>query len=250
MKKRPLIIAHRGSSYNAPENTMSAIKLAWQEETDALEVDVHRTKDAEIVVIHDEDTLRTCGKKLILRNSTLQEIQLLECGSWKAEKFRGEKIPTFKNIVKTVPHNKKLIIEIKGGSGCLEPVKNILANSSLKAEQIVIMDFELDNMIKAKLLFPEIEILWLYEFIPALTRHNAETVFKKIIENAVTAGMHGINIELNPFITKNLIDEVHNQDMKFYVWTVNKTKEALYLRDIGADGLTTDRPGWMRQLYG
>ena len=121
----PLIIAHRGSSLQAPENTMAAVNLSWQENTDALEIDVHKTKDDEIVVIHDEDTKRTCGINKTINQSTLQEIQFLDAGSWKDKKYKNEIIPTFKEVVKTVSNNKKLVVEVKGGRECLLPVKNI-----------------------------------------------------------------------------------------------------------------------------
>ncbi len=250
MKRRPIIIAHRGASFEAPENTMSAFHLAWHEGCDAIEGDVHKTKDNEVVVIHDEDTQRTCVDKIIIRESTLQQIQSLDCGSWKAEKFRGEIIPTLQDLIKSMPHDKKIFIEVKGGYKTLEPVKIILEDSPLKTSQIVIMDFDLENMIKARTLFPTMEILWLYEFIPPLTAANANSVLNKIVQDACAAQMHGINIELNPFITEELVNKVHDLGMKFYVWTVNEIKDALYLTDIGADGLTTDRPGLLRKLYG
>lgn len=247
MKNNPLIIAHRGASFEAPENTMASFKLALQENTDALELDVHKTKDGEIVVIHDEDTQRTCREKKLIRESTFPEIRALDAGSWKDEIYQGERIPTFKEIVEIVPSDKKLSVEIKGGRKCLGPVKNILESSHLKREQIVIMDFNLDNMIEAKTLFPDSEILWLCEFIPPLTENNADSILGDIIQKASNAKMHGINIELNLFITKELVKQVHNLGMKFYVWTVNGAQDAQYLRSIEVDGLTTDRPGWLKE---
>jgi len=83
MNNSPLIIAHRGASYYAPENTMAAVKLAWEQDTDALEVDVHKSRDDHIIVIHDPDTFRTTRIKKIIRDENLKDIQKLDAGSWK-----------------------------------------------------------------------------------------------------------------------------------------------------------------------
>ena len=79
----PLIIAHRGASYDAPENTMAAFRLAWVQNTDALELDIHRTRDNEIVVIHDPDTLRTSGISKSIKRECLADLQKLDIGIWK-----------------------------------------------------------------------------------------------------------------------------------------------------------------------
>ena len=114
-KTEPIIIAHRGESYDAPENTLASINLAWQRNDDAVEVDVHLTKDNRIVVIHDPNTKRITGQNKKIKNSTLTELQTLDFGSWKAEKWKDEKIPTIDEVLQTVPVNKKIIIEIKSG---------------------------------------------------------------------------------------------------------------------------------------
>ena len=113
------------------------------------------------------------------------------------------------------------------------------------------MDFSLDNVLAAKSLFPGIEIIWLYEFIPPLTDKSAPAILEKIISTASDYSLQGINIELNSYITKDLVSTVHDLGMTFYVWTVNNTDVGHHLWEIGVDGLTTDRPGWLRKkLYG
>ena len=77
------IIAHRGSSYDAPENTLPAVNLAWSQNSDAVEVDVHLTKDNYLVVIHDNDTERTGGIKKRIRETNLIDLQNIDVGNWK-----------------------------------------------------------------------------------------------------------------------------------------------------------------------
>jgi len=242
---KPLIIAHRGASYIAPENTMASAKLAWQQDTDALECDVHKTKDDHIVVIHDPDTLRTTGIKKIIRDENLNDIQKLDAGSWKDPKYHLEYIPSLKEILATVPINKKICIEIKS-SDCIDHIDNLISESYLQPEQLIFMDFDINTVIQAKKVFKQSEILWLYEFIPPLQENNAQATFSMIIDKALAVKADGINIEINPFIDGNLIKRVHQSGMKFYTWTVNDISVAKKLLQWGIDGITTDRPGWLK----
>lgn len=244
-KNKPLIIAHRGASYSAPENTIASAKLAWQEDTDALECDVHKTRDNHIIVSHDPDTFRTTGIKKIIRDEKLIDLQKLDAGSWKSPKYKGEKLPTLKELLQTVPDDKKICIEIKSGD-CVELIDKIIKDSHLKPDQFVFMDFDINTVIEAKRVFKKSEILWLYEFIPPLKEQQAKPTFEMIIKRALSVNAHGINIEFNPFIDKDLIDRVHQVNMKFYTWTVNDLGEAIKLRNWGIDGIATDKPGWMK----
>ena len=249
-KSKPLIIAHRGASFEAPENTLASAKLAWQQNCDALEVDVHKSKDNHIVVIHDPDTLRTTGIKKIIRDENLTDIQKLDAGSWKNSKYKQEYIPSLKEVINTVPPDKKLCIEIKSAD-CVDLIDKLIKESHLQPQQLVFMDFDINTVIAAKEVFHESEILWLYEFIPPLTEKNAQTTLDMIIEKAMAVKADGINIEINPFIDQNLIKKVHNCGMKFYTWTVNDVTVAKNLINWAVDGITTDRPGWMKnKLFG
>src|SRR5271170_7325637 len=88
------VIAHRGASYDAPENTLAAFRLAWQQGADGIEGDFYLTDDGEIVCLHDSDTGRTGDRKLSVGQSTLAQLRTVDVGVSKGEKFRGERIPT------------------------------------------------------------------------------------------------------------------------------------------------------------
>lgn len=85
-----LIVAHRGASYDAPENTLAAFRLAFEKDADGIEGDFYLTSDNRIVCIHDSDTERVAGKKLIVAKSTLAELKQLDVGSWKDKKWHAE----------------------------------------------------------------------------------------------------------------------------------------------------------------
>ena len=136
MSEEFLIIAHRGESHDAPENTLSAINLAWKRGAEAVEIDVHMSKDSQIVAIHDFDTKRLAGVNKDVRKQTLAELKALDVGSWKGAQWQGEQIPVLKEILETVPNGKKLVIEIKSDATMIPILKEELGRSSLTPEQI------------------------------------------------------------------------------------------------------------------
>src|SRR5947208_878460 len=102
--RHPLeIIAHRGASWEAPENTLSAVQLAWQQGADAVEADFRLSRDRQIVATHDDSTLRITGVDLRVHESSLAELRALDFGRWKAAQFEGERIPTLAELLATVP---------------------------------------------------------------------------------------------------------------------------------------------------
>ena len=107
------IIAHRGAFGYAPENTISAFKLAVKMGAKAIEIDVQMTKDREIVVYHDYFLGRTINGKGLIMNKTLSELKKLDAGLWFSDKYKGKKIPTLEEVLKAVPEDVELHIEIK-----------------------------------------------------------------------------------------------------------------------------------------
>src|SRR6476646_10554366 len=97
------VIAHRGESADAPENTMAAFRLAWERKVRAIELDVHLTGDGKLIVVHDADTKRVAGTKRIIKESTLDDLRSLDAGRWKGARWAGEKMPTLDEALATIP---------------------------------------------------------------------------------------------------------------------------------------------------
>ena len=136
------IIAHRGASYIAPENTVAAANLAWELGADAVEVDIYLSKDNRVMVIHDKDTKRTCsGKKnLTIEKTPSVLLRDLDAGIWKDEKYKGEQIPFLKEIIETVPEGKNVVVEIKCGIEVLPALKRCMEKSE-KSDQVIFICF-------------------------------------------------------------------------------------------------------------
>lgn len=241
-----LLIAHRGESYDAPENTLAAINLAWERESDAVEIDVQLSKDHKIVVIHDENTKRTGKRNKLVKNQTLKELKELDVGIFKDKKWKGEKIPTLGEVFETVPNDKRLIIELKSGPQILNELNTEISNSQLAIEQVEIISFNLSTVVQAKKLLPGHKVLWLaeldYTFIGKIFRPSVDKLISMIIKN----NLDGLDIWAGNMIDKKFVERIKSEELLLYVWTVNDPGKAILLMSMGIDGITTDRAQWMK----
>ena len=117
-----LIIAHRGASHDAPENTLSAFKLAIEQGADAFEADFYLTRDDHVVCFHDKDTERITGRKLSITETPFDELRRLDVGSWKGAQWKGEQMPTLEEVLAAVPAGKNDFhrVEIVRRSSCTD----------------------------------------------------------------------------------------------------------------------------------
>ncbi|AXF55531.1 glycerophosphodiester phosphodiesterase family protein [Salicibibacter kimchii] len=106
-------IAHRGYSREAPENTFAAFRRAIEKGASGIELDVHVSKDGELVVMHDDDVSRTTNGKGLVRDMTASELKRLDAGSWFGEPYRGEEVPFLEEVLHFVPPEVLINIEIK-----------------------------------------------------------------------------------------------------------------------------------------
>jgi glycerophosphoryl diester phosphodiesterase len=162
-EKSTLIIAHRGESFDAPENTMAAINLAWERGAEAVEIDVQLSKDNEVVVFHDFNTKRLAGVNKKIAAQNLDELKQLDVGNWKDIKWKGEKIPVLREVLNSVPSWGKLIIEVKSGVETIPFIKQEVEASILHAQQLEFIGFELATMFQTKRAFPQNRVLWLLD---------------------------------------------------------------------------------------
>lgn len=120
------LIAHRGASYLAPENTLSAFALAWELGVDGVEGDFRLTRDGRIVCIHDDNTLRTSGLKYQVAQTTFKTLRSLDVGLWRGDQWKGEVIPTLEECFSLVPRGKKFFLEVKAGPEIVGPLLKVL----------------------------------------------------------------------------------------------------------------------------
>lgn len=236
----PIFIAHRGESFDAPENTLAAIQLAWQKGAEAVEIDIRLTRDDKIVVFHDETTWRLARKPRKVRNQTLRELKALDIGRHKGARWLGEKIPTLREALATIPPDKSLFIEIKSGPEILSVLKKDLKQSKKIPRQIKLIGLEFATMVAAKKLLPAYETVWVADV-------RSPSKIQKRVLLAKQSGLDGLDLTVSKWIDKNLIDQMDHLGLKLYVWTVNDVQTARHLCRIGIHGITTDRPAWLKK---
>lgn len=230
-------IAHRGASYDAPENTVASAKLAWEQDADAVEIDVYLASDNRVVVIHDKDTKRvTGGRNMVIKNTPSLVLRDLDVGSWKNEQFKGERIPFLEEILATVPEGKWLVVEIKCGSEIVPHLERIL-NKHPKRNQIIFISFGWETIVDTKKAFPGNKAYWL---------SGSKQDVKKRMGEIIPAGLDGINLNFG-IIDEETVTEAKKLGFDVLAWTVNDPAEAKRLHALGITHITTDRPAWLRE---
>ena len=244
MRPATEIIAHRGASFDAPENTLAAIQLGWQQGADAVEIDVHFSKDAHIVVIHDDNTRKTAGVRRKVAAQTLAELKKLDAGSWKHPKFKGEPIPTLAEVLVTIPRGKRLFVEIKCGPECIPSFTKDIRDSGLKPSQVVPIGFSLETMTLLKRAVPDLEVCWIVEFKRTLGGWSPSV--GALTEQVTKAGLDGLDVSGRGPVDADFTRQMRKAGQRLYIWTVDDPTRARELMDAGVDGITTNKPGWLR----
>jgi glycerophosphoryl diester phosphodiesterase len=243
------IIGHRGASDDAPENTLASFRLAWTQNADAAETDVYLSKDGEIVVIHDANTRRVGGRNRKVVDQTLAELKQLDIGRWKGEQWTGERIPTLAELLAIIPEGKRLFIEIKCGPEIAPRLVQVLHQAHKRPEQTCLISFSYEVMQRVKKELPAIKCYWIVQM-----KRNRETKrwsppLDEIVRKTKEAGLDGIDFGDAPVIDQAIVSEVKKAGLGVYTWTVNTTKEASRLQLAGVDGITTNRPGALKEFF-
>lgn len=241
--EEPLIVAHRGASRDAPENTIPAFQLAWEQGADAIEGDFHLSKDGEIVCFHDADTKRVAGTQLVVRQSTLAELKQQDVGATHGVAFNGTRIPTIAEVFATIPQGKKIFIEVKCGAEIIPTLLNEIDQSGLTQEQIVVISFNKQVIQQLKIKAPQYKASWLCSFnkqetgeiTPALA-----TVLKTLKQ------IQADGLSSNTAVPASVIEAVSQQGYEWHVWTINDLNTARRMQALGVLSITTDVPGSMR----
>lgn len=224
--KETLVTAHRGSTMNAPENSISSIKQAIFEEADYAEIDVMTTKDNVVVLFHDLTLKRINKSNLAIKDMTFEETQKVDNGSYFSEKFAGEKIPTLEEVLKLAKGKIKLNIELKPmqeNEKLAEEVVNLVKKYDMENE-VVITSLNYDILQETKNLTNKISVGYiLMAGVGDLTKLNVDflSVEKSVLKSKLVYAMHALN------------KEVH-------VWTINDIDEIEEVISLGADNIITD----------
>ena len=230
------IIAHRGGTRHAPENTLAAFRHAVSIGVDRLECDVQMSKDGELIVIHDETVNRTTNGSGRVADLTLTELRALDAG-------RGERLPTFKEYIEAAQ---------AGGVGLLPEIKSPHLYPGIEAKMLqelgaanyldktILQSFDLDSVKRVRALSPAVQIGALY---PRLPSDPAQ-----LLAEAQYANAAAMTVLLQP----NRLRRVHAAGRKVFVWFEALESAFMYyrLRQAGVDGIIADDPAALKRILG
>lgn len=230
-----LVVAHRGASAYAPENTLITIKKALDMQADYAELDVQLTKDKEVILLHDMNLKRTAGLDAFLRNLTLEELKKLEAGAWFGEEFRGEPIPTLQDAIRLVKGKMRLNIEIKTFRPEPEIAQKVvdIIRSEHFENQCMVTSFNREVVIAVKRIAPEI----LTGFI-----------FGKNYPDDVFEGSWDVLSCNHRIVTLEFIQKAREHNKQVYVWTVDGEKTIKRFIDRKVDGIISNKPDLVKKI--
>lgn len=234
------IIAHRGASREAPENTPAAFSLAWELGADGAELDVRLTRDGRLAVIHDESTLRTTGVDLVVESVEWARLHALDAGRWKGESWAGERIVALPEILSAQPREKELMIELKGNLDAARALRAELQKAEWKSNRIVLLCFDRAALREAKRDLP-VRAYWNIE-PPAAGDLRDPSDVQRFVRQACADEFQGLSFGDWPGLTPAVISAVKSARLGVAVWTVDEPRRAAELRLAGIDYLMTNDP--------
>ncbi|MFJ4919132.1 glycerophosphodiester phosphodiesterase [Streptomyces sp. NPDC088725] len=255
----PLVIAHRGASAYAPENTLAAVNLAARMGIEWVENDVQRTRDGELVVIHDDSLRRTTDVERVfpdrapwhVKDFTAAEIARLDAGSWYDARWAGERVPTLKQYLEAMEANgQKLLLEIKGPElypGIERDILRVLGSEGWLdpvhvERKLVVQSFGADSVRAVHEQRPDVTTGFLGT--PAVADLPSCAAFADQINPDVTT------LTADFVAAVHRLEGPHGKPLQVSTWTVDGAAEAARVRDLGVDGIITNTPDVVRDTVG
>jgi len=236
------VVAHRGASGHAPENTLAAFRRAVELGAQFIETDLQITRDARVVAIHDLTLDRTTDGQGPVYQQTLKEIRALDAGKWFAsnprESFTGERIPTLKEIFQfAVERDVNFYLELKSGAnwGVEHAVVAALREFNAIA-RVVILSFDT---------FTLDSVYQLDETI--MTGFLCEIPSNDLVERSVQVGARQL-APRGDLVTPALVKKAHNAGLQVVTWTINEPEQMRRLIEAEVDGIMTDYPDRLVQV--
>lgn len=241
-KSKTIVIAHRGASSNAPENTIAAFQKAAEFGADGCEFDVKCTKDGEIIIIHDQTVDRTTEGNGKVKNFSLEEIQKLDAGSFFSPEFANERIPRLRDVLEKFSDKLLLNIELTNystiGDGLARKVALLV--KELTVEKVVfISSFHPYNLLISKRILPEVPVA-LLAFPGKIGWLSRSNLMRWVSPGLIHPHYRDVN--------QLYIEKQHRNNRKVNVWTINDEKEMIKLVNGKIDGLITDDPVLGRRI--
>ena len=225
-----MVIAHRGASSYAPENTFAAFDLALRMGARHIELDVEATADGHIVVIHDDSVERTTDGSGLVTAQTLKTLQSLDAGSWFGQAFAGERIPLFDEVLRRYKGRVHIHTEIKGRSTHLSHRTVDLVREHGMTDQVTVTSFQKARLQEVRAYAPQLAAGWLLpEISDAVIAQARDLGLRQLCPRATT-------------VTAELVSRLHAEGFVVRAWGVETEALMRQVVRAGADGMTVNFP--------
>jgi len=221
-------IGHRGAMDLEPENTLRSINRAIDLGVDAIEIDVYRTKDKELVVLHYEGLEKTTNGKGLVWEHTLSDIKKLDAG-------KGERVPTLQEVLDTVNGRCDIMVEIKMYG--IEKLVMDIINRNKGKNNIMLISFFHDIMKEIKATQPTLKTGVTFMAVPV-----------NVTQLAIDANADAI-LPQYQFLTSTMVEAAHSKNIKVYAWHTEDIKEIRDLIELGVDGIMTNNPELFSKIF-
>ena len=240
-RERPLIIAHRGASASAPENTLAAFRLALEQGADGIELDVTRCASGEVVVMHDATVDRTTDGTGAVLALPLDALRALDAGSWFGAAWSGERVPLLEEVLEEVGGRLRVNIEIKregSGGGLEERVAELVRCHGLQ-DSVIISSFSPRALRRMRRAAPELPraLLTAWPAPPELILAWAGPLLAPQALHPPHRLVHAASVAT-----------AHRLGLRVNAWTVNERADMARMIALGVDGIITDRPAELAHL--
>jgi glycerophosphoryl diester phosphodiesterase len=232
------VIAHRGASAAAPENTLAAFRLAWAHGVDGVECDIRLSADQQIICLHDADTARVGDQQLVAADTAYAELaQVCLPGGGAAACAR---IPLLQTVLEQKPANTQLLIEVKTGAAIVPQLIELLKQVGTDLTTLVVIAFDAQVVAAVKLQCPELRAYCLlYRQHPYMRAEHFD--FKRLDAYLSACGADGIGCEFGTALDAPRVQALHALGYAVNVWTVDCPQDAVKLAHIGVDSVTSNQ---------
>jgi glycerophosphoryl diester phosphodiesterase len=236
--RAPWVIAHRGASGHAPENTFAAFQRAVELGATFIETDLHVTRDGRFVAIHDSTVSRTTNGSGEVHEFTLDELRQVDAGMWFDRDFMGERVPTLEEILEfSRKHDVVFYLELKYAAVWgMDHALVAALQKEQSAPRTIVISFDPATLTPLRRLDPSI-----------MTGLLVEEAKADCIQAAVDLGTRQLCPKVSS-ITPKLVEEAHRADLQVVTWTANTMADMRAMIAAGVDGIMTDFPDRLRAL--
>lgn len=236
------VIAHRGASAYAPENTLAAIDKALELGTDAIEIDFRQTKDCALVAFHDASVNRTTNGRGDIADLTFAQVRQLDAGSWFGQAFKGEQIPTIDEVVNRVGKRASLILELKEAiDDCPSPVEKAVeaARTGGIEATVYIKSFYYPLLTQARQLAPQMKQIYVYLYYSEMLNWLID--YRPRFRDPLETGAEVLQ-EHRFSLSADSVRAIQKAGKQVVVWDVQNEQAMIEAIDIGVDFIETDYP--------